>query len=540
MKVFRRIMALAAVLCLMAAMLPLASAEIDERFEGKSWEDVTNDYLNRIGAYSQGDFGIGYYNTVTGEEHFINPDHYITVGSVYKVPLNMVYCERIGRGEMSLDSQVFGIPYNTLLRGTIIDSNNDYAKILWDNLGSYHAYRMMIAPYMGEDAETVDGMFYVNNLFTARQMITCLRTLYENPDRFPYLLDTMKEAEPTNYFRRDERRYEMAHKYGYNNEAYHDYLADSAVVFTTDPFLLVVFTDNTPQAGDLLGQYMSLMCDYTEYNTAKRLRQGAADAAVADLPALEAPSAVRGGYETVSSDAPVLSMDLEGFARLAAVVGGMLLLLGIFAKLSRRVGYVVLIPTVVVVVIGLLLCRSMLSAGGVSIFTTVKGDGKEAVDSFFRDLEDGEYSDALSLLDGYSALGIEAVPADTDTARVYEALRGSYAHSLSGGHVEDDHALQSVAFTHLSFASLQSALREETKAVLHRYEAERSDAELYGEAYAFRPEIVAEAYHEAFEQVLSNPASCYVQDNIPVSLNYDIRGWVLRGSDELLNAICGK
>ena len=184
MKAFRKLLALAAALCLMLSMLPFASAEIDQRFEGKSWEDVANEFLNRIRAYEMGQFAIGYYNTVTGEEHFINPDTYITVGSVYKVPLNMLYCERIGKGEMTLDSQVFGINYNTLLRGTIIDSNNDYAKVLWDNTGSYHTYRMLIAPYMGEDAETVDSTFYLNNLFTARQMITCLRTLYENPERW--------------------------------------------------------------------------------------------------------------------------------------------------------------------------------------------------------------------------------------------------------------------------------------------------------------------------------------------------------------------
>ena len=540
MKAFRKLLALAAALCLMLSMLPFASAEIDQRFEGKSWEDVANEFLNRIRAYEMGQFAIGYYNTVTGEEHFINPDTYITVGSVYKVPLNMLYCERIGKGEMTLDSQVFGISYNTLLRGTIIDSNNDYAKVLWDNTGSYHTYRMLIAPYMGEDAETVDSTFYLNNLFTARQMITCLRTLYENPERFPYLVDVMKEAEPTNYFRRDERRYPIAHKYGYNNEAYHDYLADSGIIYTTDPFLLVIYTDNTPQAGDLLAQFTVLMCDYTEYNTGKRLKQGAADEALSRLALPQAPSAVPGGSVAVSSDAPVLSMDAEGFARLAAVLAGMLLLLGLFAKLGRRAGYVVLIPSAVVLVVGLLLCRSMLNAGGASIFATVKGDGSEEMETFFSALEEGEYAEAVGLLDGYTALGLETDPEDEDSARVLEALRGSFSHRLPGGHAEDTHAVQTVALTHLSYDSLRAALREQTAAALRRYETERSDAELYDEGYVFRDEVVQEAYREAFEAVLADPAACYVEDSIPVSLSYDIRGWRLQGDETLLNAVCGK
>ena len=38
MKAYRRILAAAAVLCLLAAMLPGAFAARDERFDGKTWE----------------------------------------------------------------------------------------------------------------------------------------------------------------------------------------------------------------------------------------------------------------------------------------------------------------------------------------------------------------------------------------------------------------------------------------------------------------------------------------------------------------------
>ena len=221
MKRVRQCLAAAVVLVRLAVLLPCASAEGDARFDGKTWEEVTDEFLNGYGAYEIGQIGIGYYNTVTGEEHYVNGDTFITVGSVYKVPLNMVYCERIANGEMTLSTPVFGIEYETLMRGTIIDSNNDFAYTLWNAIGSYRYYRQLIAPYMGEDPDTVDVTFYENNLFTAREMITCLRNLYENPDRFPYILDTMLEAEPTNYFRRDEHRYPIAHKYGFDPEVYH-------------------------------------------------------------------------------------------------------------------------------------------------------------------------------------------------------------------------------------------------------------------------------------------------------------------------------
>ena len=70
MKAFKRILAAAAVLCLMMTLLPSAFAASDARFDGKTWEQVTTDFLNELSAYEMGTFGIGYYNTVTGEEFY--------------------------------------------------------------------------------------------------------------------------------------------------------------------------------------------------------------------------------------------------------------------------------------------------------------------------------------------------------------------------------------------------------------------------------------------------------------------------------------
>lgn len=540
MKRMKKVLAAAAVLCLLMALLPCASAEIDERFEGKSWEVVTGEMLTRIGAYDMGTFGIGYYNTVTGEEHFINPDEYIAVGSVYKVPLNMLYCERIANGEMTLETQVFGIPYDILLRGTIIDSNNDFAKTLWDNIGSYHHYRELICPYMGEEAETVNSKFYENNFFTARQMITCLRTLYENPDRFPYIIDTMLVAEPNAYFHRDEHRFLIAHKYGYNAEMYHTYVADSGIIYTTDPFLLVVFTDNTPSSLELLAQYTVLMCDYTEYNTAKRLKADAADRAVETLSFPAAPEAVSGGVVNSSSEAPVLSMDLMDFVKLIGVVAAVLVLLGLCAKMARHTGYAIVVPAVIVLAAGLLICRALLNSGGASIFAGVKGDGSETTELFFSELEEGAYDEAVAQLNGYAALGVETTPEDPYAARIYEALRRSYGHLQTGGTVIDKAATRSVLFTHLKLSQLQTALREETKAVLNSYEAERAEETLYDEGFVFKPEVVQEAYAQAFEAVMGRVDSCFVQEELNVALSYNIKGWQIEPDAALLNAICGK
>ncbi|MDO4973133.1 MAG: hypothetical protein Q4E38_02870 [Eubacteriales bacterium] len=541
MKAYRRILAAAAVLCLLAAMLPGAFAARDERFDGKTWEQVTMEFLDRVKAMEQGMVAIGYYNTVSGEEQYLNPDEYITVGSVYKVPLNMIYCEKIANGEMQLDTPIFGIPYETLLRGTIIDSNNDYAKTLWDKLGSYRLYREMIAPYMGEDPQTVSWKFYENNFFTARQMITCLRTLYENPDRFPYLIDTMKEAEPNNYFHRDEHRFEVAHKYGYNNESYHYYVADSGIFYTTEPFLLVVLTDNTPQAFDVLAQYAVLMCDYNEYTASARIRDAAPERAVAELTLPSAPAvpSAEKGENAMAADAPLLDMDLTTFARLVGILALTVIGLGLCVKLARHAGYVTLIPAIIILAAGLLISRGLIRSSGAALFTVSRGNGQATVENFFTELEAGDYAAAVDLLDGYSALGVEGTPESPETARVYEAVRSSYAHSLISGSSQDNDASYTVNFRHLYVDALTKDVAEETKNILKTYVAERPEEEVFDENIQIREEVLAEAYAQAFDTVMGSLEQYYREDEFTLALKYGLKGWMIQPNQDLMQAICG-
>ena len=540
MKAFKRILAAAAVLCLLAALLPSAGAADDERFAGKTWEQVTTAFLSEYGAFDQGTFGIGYYNTVTGEEEYINPDEYITVGSVYKVPLNMLYAEKISRGEMDLQSPVYGIAYETLMRGAIIDSNNDYAKLLWDNLGGYNLYRQKIAPYMGEDPDTVSWKFYENNFFTPRQMLTCLRTLYDNPERFPYIVDTMKEAEPNNYFRRDEHRYSIAHKYGYNSESYHYYVADSGIFYTQDPFLLVVFTDNTPAAYDVIAQYAVLMCDYTEYQTAAREKESAPERALEALSFPDVTVPEEGSVAKSSSELPVLDMDMTTFARLLGVLGLTVFGLGLCVKLARHAGYVTVVPAVIILLAGLLISRGLIRSSGAALFSVSRGDGSAAVETFFAELESRDYDAACAMLNGYSSLGLETTPEDPDAARVYEALRGSFAHRDNGGSAEENKATRSVTLRHLSLEDLRAAVFAETSRLLRSYAAERPEEEVYGENYSIRGELVEEAYAQAFDTVLAQAENYCREDTMDLNMQFGLKGWTIQPNAALMNAICGK
>ena len=119
----------------------------------------------------------GYLNLVTGEEYYWQGDEWVIAASMYKVPLNMIFAERIASGELDWDANYPYADYEMVRDETIINSSNDWAMFLWDLIGGYSEFRRLIMPYMGIDESEVDYEYYANNRFTPRQMRNCLKTL---------------------------------------------------------------------------------------------------------------------------------------------------------------------------------------------------------------------------------------------------------------------------------------------------------------------------------------------------------------------------
>lgn len=236
-------------------------------FSGRSWREIVEEFLGEYDV-SRGDVAIGYYNTVTGEAHFYCPDQYMVAASMYKVPLAMAVTDKLAAEGRSAEDIVDGVPYGSLIKGMLVHSNNHYAEILWGTLGSYQDYRRTIAPYMGEDPETVDGKFYENNYFTARQMLRCLKTLYDGREgAYSRIVELMGQASPGKYFRLYEDRYPVAQKYGYvpDYERGGSWYNDCGIIGADDPYLLVCFTRGFKAQKDFMGRLCLLMSDYTQY-----------------------------------------------------------------------------------------------------------------------------------------------------------------------------------------------------------------------------------------------------------------------------------
>ncbi|MBO5556533.1 MAG: hypothetical protein J5927_05060, partial [Oscillospiraceae bacterium] len=319
MKRIRVILSALLALCLMLCLVPGARADgDDDKFKDKSWDELVSELLAKY-TVSSDSIALGYYNTVTGEEHYLNGDKYMVSGSMYKVPLNMVFAEKVANGEMDWDYKFGSYTLEECMEATIIHSDNDLARTLWEVLGNsvYRNYRRVIAPYMGEDPDTVDAKFYENNFFTSRQMIYCLKLLYDHPERFPRIVETMQKAEPNNYFKLREHRFNIAHKYGFLLTEWHLYLDDCGIAFTDDPILLVLFTDNVGKAYDVMTDYCTLMCDYTQYHTRERILAEKEAALAREIS--QAQEQMQGGESSPSAAVPAVSGSVTGTPAASAV-----------------------------------------------------------------------------------------------------------------------------------------------------------------------------------------------------------------------------
>ena len=235
------------------------------RFEGKSLEEVINDFFEEWGI-DPDDLSFGYYNTVTGEEFYHEGDKYMVAASVYKLPLNMYYTEKIYNGEMSWDDTFNGNPYHAVQVSSLISSNNELSEAMQKAVGDNDAYRAAIAYLLDVDPETVEEEYYnTDNKYTARQIISCLKKLYGNRDIYANVEKYMLMAAPNSHFTAAEHRYVAPHKYGYLSYNGHNYYNDSAIIYTPHPILLVMFTDNCTGGANTLTRFCTLMCDYSEY-----------------------------------------------------------------------------------------------------------------------------------------------------------------------------------------------------------------------------------------------------------------------------------
>lgn len=205
---------------------------------------------------------------ITDLEHNIkysmNEKDEFIAASIYKLPLAMLYYDKVNEGEYTLDSTFtysgymhedagvissdYGIgsqvPLSDLLNDLIIYSDNDAGHILYENLGGWKEYKEAMTKYTDSISE---NYYTMDNVTTANTMNDVVTYLYDHKEDYKGLIKNMEEAEPGEYLDRDTQL-SMSQKYGMYDSA----LNSVGFVEYNTSYSIVVLTSLGDKGADVM------------------------------------------------------------------------------------------------------------------------------------------------------------------------------------------------------------------------------------------------------------------------------------------------
>ena len=205
---------------------------------------------------------------ITDLEHNIkysmNEKDEFIAASIYKLPLAMLYYDKVNEGEYTLDSTFtysgymhedagvissdYGIgsqvPLSDLLNDLIIYSDNDAGHILYENLGGWKEYKEAMTKYTDSISE---NYYTMDNVTTANTMNDVVTYLYDHKEDYKGLIKNMEEAEPGEYLDRDTQL-SMPQKYGMYDSA----LNSVGLVECNTSYSIVVLTSLGDKGADVM------------------------------------------------------------------------------------------------------------------------------------------------------------------------------------------------------------------------------------------------------------------------------------------------
>lgn len=205
---------------------------------------------------------------ITDLEHNIkysmNEKDEFIAASIYKLPLAMLYYDKVNEGEYTLDSTFtysgymhedagvissdYGIgsqvPLSDLLNDLIIYSDNDAGHILYENLGGWKEYKEAMTKYTDSISE---NYYTMDNVTTANTMNDVVTYLYDYKEDYKGLIKNMEEAEPGEYLDRDTQL-NMPQKYGMYDSA----LNSVGFVECNTSYSIVVLTSLGDKGADVM------------------------------------------------------------------------------------------------------------------------------------------------------------------------------------------------------------------------------------------------------------------------------------------------
>lgn len=210
-------------------------------------------------------FWFFYYNKDLKKYYFYNQDTYFTAASTIKLPIAMLYYDKIRNGELTAESTITyssgcyepgagttaytysvgsKVPINFLLEQSIVNSDNTAVNILIKNLG-YKNCKQQISNY---SLVELPDEFYSKNIENAQYAYDVVNHLYENINNYPELIEDMKISSNGQYLKKYLQDNDVAHKYG----SYNGYVHDYGIVFGETNYLIGIFTKGIPNADEFI------------------------------------------------------------------------------------------------------------------------------------------------------------------------------------------------------------------------------------------------------------------------------------------------
>ena len=253
--------------------------QVEEVVEPTEDEEIKNliTEIKTQNNLTEENFAFFYYNPQTQKYYFDNQNKYFKAASTVKVPVAIMYYDKIKNGELTKESTLQytsddyeegggttaslysvgdNVPISYLLEQSIVNSDNTAVNILIDGIG-YRKCREQIAEFSDEQ---FTEEFYTTNLTTADLGYNIINRIYQNQTDYEELIGFMKKSSNGEYLKKYVTEYDVAHKYGSYAGNVHDY----GIVYSDSPYLIGVYTQGVSGADELIANISRQVLDKTK------------------------------------------------------------------------------------------------------------------------------------------------------------------------------------------------------------------------------------------------------------------------------------
>lgn len=226
---------------------------------------------------NKNNFGFFYYNVNQNIGYEYNENQYFQGASTIKVPVSMLYYDKINAGTMTKESTLkytqdsyeagagttaarykvgSSVPLGFLIEQAIVNSDNTAVNIMIKNLG-YSNCKKEIQKYSNEE---MPADYYTSNVITPEFEFDIITYLYNNSNNYTELLEYMKKSSNGAYLKGQLPQYEVAHKYGSYSGNVHDY----GIIYGKETYIVGIYTDGIANADDLIASIAKQIVDTKE------------------------------------------------------------------------------------------------------------------------------------------------------------------------------------------------------------------------------------------------------------------------------------